>query len=298
MNILVTSTVWRQDHNGFHASVPRFPGRGLNKSSAVTRIYLPPDVNSLLSVADPLPAERELRQRHRLRQAIASAIYGVWTQPSSHCTKGIGRWESGGNDQRTEPDVVMASAGDIPTQETLAAIMLLRHQFPDLRSAISRVDLFKSQPRRIILTDCPTRTSICSSPSISQSSSTSTNTLGSSIGWLTAGRTIKTCMSVDIRKRATSILLWSSRLRTRLIASAWRWTRLSTCPRLQRIGGPAMAKFHNEQIACRNYAFEHGTDRPDVAGWRWPHGIAQGRLSTWCGQDSSSPATIRDASPA
>ena len=125
LNLLITSTVWRQDHNGFTHQDPGFIDVVLNKSATVTRIYLPPDVNSLLSVANHcLRSENYVnvivcdKQMHLQYMDMDAAI--------KHCTKGIGIWDWASNDQGGEPDVVMASAGDIPTQEALAAIALLR----------------------------------------------------------------------------------------------------------------------------------------------------------------------------
>ena len=134
LNLLITSTVWRQDHNGFTHQDPGFLDVVVNKSANVTRIYLPPDVNSLLSVADHcLRSENYVnvivcdKQNHLQYMDMDAAI--------THCTKGIGIWDWASNDEGGEPDVVMASAGDIPTQEALAATALLRrgvsrHQDP------------------------------------------------------------------------------------------------------------------------------------------------------------------------
>ena len=146
-NLLITSTVWRQDHNGFTHQDPGFLDVVVNKSAAVTRIYLPPDVNSLLSVADHcLRSENYVnvivsdKQMHLQYLDMDAAI--------RHCTKGIGIWDWASNDQGGEPDVVMASAGDIPTQEALAATAMLRVDFPDLKIRyINVVDLFKLQPQ-------------------------------------------------------------------------------------------------------------------------------------------------------
>ena len=148
LNILVTSTVWRQDHNGFTHQDPGFLDVVVNKSSAVTRIYMPPDINSLLSVANHcLRSENYVnvivcdKQMHLQYLNMEEAI--------THCTKGIGMWGPACNDQGSEPDLVMASAGDIPTQEALAAIVLLRQEFPDLKIRyINVIDLFKLQPDR------------------------------------------------------------------------------------------------------------------------------------------------------
>ena len=146
LNLLITSTVWRQDHNGFTHQDPGFLDVVVNKSAEVTRIYLPPDVNSLLSVADHcLRSENYVnvivsdKQMHLQYMDMDAAI--------RHCTKGIGIWDWASNDEGSEPDVVMASAGDIPTQEALAATALLRADFPDLKIRfINVVDLFKLQP--------------------------------------------------------------------------------------------------------------------------------------------------------
>ncbi|MDX2099828.1 MAG: phosphoketolase family protein, partial [Leptolyngbyaceae cyanobacterium bins.59] len=146
LNLLITSTVWRQDHNGFTHQDPGFLDVILNKSPEVVRIYMPPDVNSLLSVADHCLRSVNYvnvivsdKQSHLQFYTMDSAIKA--------CTKGIDIWEWASNDAGEEPDVVMASAGDIPTQEALAAIVLLREHFPDLKIRfVNVIDLFKLQP--------------------------------------------------------------------------------------------------------------------------------------------------------
>src|SRR5262245_61318856 len=145
LNLLITSTVWRQDHNGFTHQDPGFLDVVVNKSAAVTRIYLPPDVNSLLSVADHcLRSEGYVnvivsdKQMHLQYMEMDAAI--------KHCTKGIGIWPQASNDQGQDPDVVMASAGDIPTKEALAAVDLLKQEFPELKIRfVNVVDLFRLQ---------------------------------------------------------------------------------------------------------------------------------------------------------
>ncbi|MFZ4701916.1 MAG: phosphoketolase family protein, partial [Candidatus Methylumidiphilus sp.] len=146
LNLLITSTVWRQDHNGFTHQDPGFLDVVVNKSAEVTRIYLPPDVNSLLSVADHcLRSENYVnvivsdKQMHTQYMDMESAII--------HCTKGLGIWAWASNDQGSEPDAVLVGCGDIPTKEALAATALLREEFPDLKIRfINVVDLFKLQP--------------------------------------------------------------------------------------------------------------------------------------------------------
>jgi phosphoketolase len=148
LNLLITSTVWRQDHNGFTHQDPGFLDVVVNKRAEVTRIYLPPDVNSLLSIADHcLRSENYInvivsdKQAHLQYLDIDTAI--------THCTKGISIWGQASNDRGVEPDVVMACAGDIPTQEALAATALLRSEFPDLKIRfINVIDLFKLQSDR------------------------------------------------------------------------------------------------------------------------------------------------------
>ena len=146
LNILVTSTVWRQDHNGFSHQDPGFLDLVTNKSPRVTRIYLPPDANCLLSVArhcltstDKINVIVSDKQEHLQYLGMEDAAI--------HCTKGIGIWDWASNDAGGEPDLVMASAGDVPTMEALAATALLRRHFPDLKVRfINVVDLFRLVP--------------------------------------------------------------------------------------------------------------------------------------------------------
>jgi xylulose-5-phosphate/fructose-6-phosphate phosphoketolase len=146
INLLITSTVWRQDHNGFSHQDPGFLDLVVNKSPSVTRIYLPPDVNCLLSTADHcLRSENDInvivcdKQSHVQYLDMQSAI--------THCTKGLGVWEWASTDNGKEPDVVIVGCGDIPTKEALAATALLREYFPDLKIRfINVVDLFRMAP--------------------------------------------------------------------------------------------------------------------------------------------------------
>ena len=147
LNYLLTSHVWRQDHNGFSHQDPGFIDHVVNKKAEVVRVYLPPDANTLLSVTDHC-----LRSRNYVNVIVA----GKQPQPQwlgmdaaiKHCTSGIGIWEWASNDKGTEPDVVMACAGDVPTIETLAAVDLLRQHVPDLKvRVINVVNLMKLQPQ-------------------------------------------------------------------------------------------------------------------------------------------------------
>jgi xylulose-5-phosphate/fructose-6-phosphate phosphoketolase len=147
LNYLLTSHVWRQDHNGFSHQDPGFIDHVVNKKAEIIRVYLPPDANTLLSVTD-----------HCLRSRNYVNVIVVGKQPApqwlemdaaiKHCSAGIGIWPWASNDQNGEPDVVMACAGDVPTLETLAAVELLRKHFPELKvRVINVVDLMKLQPR-------------------------------------------------------------------------------------------------------------------------------------------------------
>jgi len=155
LNLLITSLVWRQDHNGFTHEDPGFLDVVSNKSADITRIYLPPDANCLLSVADHCLRSEDYvnvivadKQNHLVYLDMESAII--------HCTKGIGIWDWASTDDGAEPDVVMACAGDIPTQEALAATAILRKHFADLKLRfVNVVDLYRLQPHRIIPTAFP-----------------------------------------------------------------------------------------------------------------------------------------------
>ncbi|MFI5395100.1 MAG: phosphoketolase [Candidatus Binatia bacterium] len=146
LNILLASHVWRQDHNGFTHQDPGFIDLVVNKKAEVIRVYLPPDANCLLSVADHC-----LRSRHYVNVIVAGKHPAPqWLnmdQAIKHCTAGIGIWEWASSDRGGEPDLVMACAGDVPTLETLAAVQILRRHFPELKiRVVNVVDLMKLQP--------------------------------------------------------------------------------------------------------------------------------------------------------
>jgi xylulose-5-phosphate/fructose-6-phosphate phosphoketolase len=148
INLLITSLVWRQDHNGFTHQDPGFLDIVTNKSPEITRIYLPPDANCLLSVADHC-----LRSTDYINVIVADKAehlqYLTMTQAIDHCTKGIGIWNFASNDDGVEPDAVMACAGDIPTSEALAAVAILREHCPELKIRfVNVVDLFRLMPER------------------------------------------------------------------------------------------------------------------------------------------------------
>jgi xylulose-5-phosphate/fructose-6-phosphate phosphoketolase len=146
LNYLLTSHVWRQDHNGLSHQDPGFIDHVVNKKAAVIRVYLPPDTNTLLSVFDHC-----LRSRQFVNVVVAgkqpALNYLTVEEAIAHCARGAGIWEWASNDTDGEPDVVMACAGDIPTMETLAAVAMLREHVPDLRvRVVNIVDLMSLQP--------------------------------------------------------------------------------------------------------------------------------------------------------
>jgi xylulose-5-phosphate/fructose-6-phosphate phosphoketolase len=146
LNYLLSSHVWRQDHNGFSHQDPGFIDHVVNKKAGVIRVYLPPDANCLLSVTDHC-----LRSRNYVNVIVAgkqpAPVWLTMDEAIKHCTAGLGIWEWASNDRGGEPDVVMACCGDVPTLETLAAVDLLRKQLPELKvRVINVVDLMKLEP--------------------------------------------------------------------------------------------------------------------------------------------------------
>ena len=146
LNLIMASTVWQQDHNGFTHQDPGFIDHMANKKADVVRLYLPPDANCLLSTMDHC-----LKTKNYVNVIVASKHprpqWLSMDEAVKHCTQGIGIWEWASNDQGKEPDIVMACAGETPTLETLAAVSILNNEIPDLKiRVINVVDLFKLQP--------------------------------------------------------------------------------------------------------------------------------------------------------
>ncbi len=146
LNYLLSSHVWRQDHNGFSHQDPGFVDHVVNKKAEVIRVYFPPDANTLLSVADHC-----LRSRQYVNVIVAGKQPALdflsMEEAVLHCTRGIGIWEWASNDEEGEPDVVLGCCGDVPTLETLAATAILRDELPDLRvRVVNVVDLMRLQP--------------------------------------------------------------------------------------------------------------------------------------------------------
>jgi len=271
LNILITSTVWRQDHNGFTHQDPGFLDVVVNKSAQITRIYLPPDANCLLSVASHcLHSEGYVnvivsdKQLHLQYLDMDAAIV--------HCTKGIGIWEKASTDRGQEPDVVLACAGDIPTKEALAATDLLRHEFPDLKIRfVNVVDLFKLQCSTehphgltdrdfdsLFTVDKPIIFAFHGYPwLIHRLSYRRTNHKNLHVRGYKEKGSINTPLELAIQNEVDRFSLAID--------------VIDRVPKLKVAGAHAKERFRNEQIQCVNYAHEHGVDKPEVANWKWPY---------------------------
>jgi xylulose-5-phosphate/fructose-6-phosphate phosphoketolase len=270
LNLLITSTVWRQDHNGFTHQDPGFIDVVVNKSANVTRIYMPPDVNSLLSVADHC-----LRSQNYVNVIVCDKQnhlqFMTMDQAITHCTKGIGIWDWASNDQNGEPDVVMASAGDIPTQEALAATAMIRKEFPDVKIRfINVVDLFKLQPSTEHPHGLPDR-DFDSLFTLDKPVIFNFHGYPWLIHRLAYRRHNHDNMHVRGYKEKGNI---NTPLELAINNNIDRFSLamdvIDRVPRLQRIGGHAKEHFLNQQIECKNYAHQHGVDQPEAASWTWP----------------------------
>jgi xylulose-5-phosphate/fructose-6-phosphate phosphoketolase len=270
LNLLITSTVWRQDHNGFTHQDPGFLDVVVNKSANVTRIYLPPDVNCLLSVADHCLRSQNYvnvivcdKQKHLQFLNMDDAI--------THCTKGIGIWDWASNDEGGEPDVVMASAGDILTQEALAATALLRKEFPDLKIRfVNVVDLFKLQPTSEHPHGLPDR-DFDSLFTVDKPVIFNFHGYPQLIHRLAYRRTNHNNIHVRGYKEKGNI---NTPLELAINNNVDRFSLamdvVDRVPRLQKIGGHAKERFLNQQIECRNYSHQFGIDKPEATDWVWP----------------------------
>jgi xylulose-5-phosphate/fructose-6-phosphate phosphoketolase len=277
INLLITSTVWRQDHNGFTHQDPGFLDVVLNKSPSVTRIYLPPDVNSLLSVADHCLRSVDYvnvivcdKQRHLQYMDIETA--------NKHCTKGLGIWDWASTDEGQEPDVVVACAGDTPTLEALAATLLLREHFPDLKLRfINVVDLFKLQSNTehshglsdrdfdsLFTLDKPVIFNFHGYPTL--------------IHRLTYRRTNHHNIHVRGYKEKGNI---NTPLELAINNQIDRFSIaidvIDRVPHLQVAGAHAKEAFRNQQLDCVSYAHEEGIDRPEILNWKWPSNLARNK---------------------
>jgi xylulose-5-phosphate/fructose-6-phosphate phosphoketolase len=271
LNLLITSTVWRQDHNGFTHQDPGFLDIVVNKSPEVTRIYLPPDVNCLLSVANHCLNSTDYinvivcdKQKHLQYLGMDPAI--------KHCNNGLGIWQWASNDAGAEPDLVMASAGDIPTKEALAATVLLREHFPQLEIRfVNVVDLYKLAPPSEHPHGLSDRDFDCL---FTQDKPVIFNFHGYPylIHRLTYRRTNHDNLHVRGYKEKGSI---NTPLELAIQNNIDRFSlaieAIYRIPKLRNIGAHVQEKLRNRQIECRNYAYEYGVDLPGEDDWVWPY---------------------------
>ncbi len=271
LNYLLTSHVWRQDHNGFSHQDPGFIDHVLNKKADIIRVYLPPDANTLLYVTD-----RCLRSRNFINVIVA----GKQPQPQwlamdaaiKHCTSGIGIWEWASNDKGSEPDVVMACAGDVPTIETLAAVDLLRQHVPDLKvRVINVVDLMTLQPEEehphglsdrefdtLFTTDKPIIFAYHGYPWL--------------IHRLTYRRTNHKNLHVrGYKEEGTTttpfdICVLNDLDRFHLVEDV-----IDRVPKLGYVAAYAKQAVRDKLIEHKQYITTYGEDMPEIRAWKWPY---------------------------
>jgi xylulose-5-phosphate/fructose-6-phosphate phosphoketolase len=271
LNYLLTSHVWRQDHNGFTHQDPGFIDHVVNKKADIVRVYLPPDANTLLSVADHC-----LRSRNYVNVIVAGKQPALqWLDMESaieHCTNGIGIWQWASTDKGSEPDVVMACAGDIPTLEILAAVDLLRQHFPDIKvRVVNVVDLMTIQPSTehphglsdrefdsIFTTDKPVIFAYHGYPWL--------------IHRLTYRRTNHDNFHVrGYKEEGTTTTPFDMTVLNDLDRFHLAGDVIDRVPRLQRVGAHFKQFLRNKLVEHKQYICEHGDDLPEIRDWKWPH---------------------------
>ncbi|HUF74607.1 MAG TPA: phosphoketolase family protein [Gammaproteobacteria bacterium] len=270
LNYLLTSHVWRQDHNGFSHQDPGFIDHAMNKKADIIRVYLPPDANCLLCVTDKC-----LRSRNLINVIVAGKQKQLqfldMNAAIKHCDAGVGIWEWASNDRGGEPDVVMAAAGDVPTLEVLAAISLLRVYFPELRiRMVNVVDLMTLQPATehphglpdrdfdaIFTADKPIIFNYHGYPWL--------------IHRLTYRRTNHGNLHVrGYKEEGTTTTPFDMAVlndidRFNLVADV-----IDRVPSLESWAGYGKQAIRDKLVEHRQYIHEHGEDMPEVREWRWP----------------------------
>jgi len=271
LNYLLTSHVWRQDHNGFTHQDPGFIDFVMNKKADITRVYLPPDANTLLSVADHC-----LRSRHYVNVIVAGKQPELqWLDMDAaiaHCTTGIGIWSWASTDEASEPDVVMACAGDVPTLETLAAVDLLRQHFPDLKiRVVNVVDLMTLQPQSehphglsdsefdsMFTTDKPVIFAYHGYPWL--------------IHRLCYRRHGHDNFHVrGYKEEGTTTTPFDMTVMNDLDRFHLAGDAVDRVPKLQRVGAHFQQFLRNRLAEHKRYTREHGDDMPEVKNWKWPY---------------------------
>jgi xylulose-5-phosphate/fructose-6-phosphate phosphoketolase len=270
LNYLLSSHVWRQDHNGFTHQDPGFIDHVVNKKAEIIRVYLPPDANCLLSVADHC-----LRSRDYVNVVVAgkqpALDYLSMDDAIVHCTRGIGIWEWASNDEGAAPDVVLGCCGDIPTLETLAAAALLRERLPDLRvRVVNVVDLMRLQPESehphglpdsefdsIFTTNRPIVFAYHGYPSL--------------IHRLTYRRGNHENLHVrGYKEEGTTTTPFDMVMLNDLDRFHLAIDVIDRVPGLTGSAGPLRQELEDRRLRARAYTREHGEDDPEISGWTWP----------------------------
>jgi xylulose-5-phosphate/fructose-6-phosphate phosphoketolase len=271
LNYLLTSHVWRQDHNGFSHQDPGFIDHVVNKKADIVRVYLPPDANTLLSVTDHC-----LRSRHYVNVIVAGKQPALqWLDMDAavrHCTAGISIWGWASTDQGTEPDVVMGCAGDIPTLETLAAVDLLRKHFPDIKvRVVNIVDLMTLQPS----TEHP--------HGLSDREFDSIFTADKPIifayhgyPWLIHRLTYRRKNHPNLHVRGykeegTTTTPFDMTVLNQLDRLHLAGDAVDRVPRLCRVGAHFKQFLRDKLVEHKNYIYRYGDDMPEVRDWKWPY---------------------------
>jgi xylulose-5-phosphate/fructose-6-phosphate phosphoketolase len=278
LNYLLSSHVWRQDHNGFSHQDPGFIDHVINKKAEIIRVYLPPDTNTLLSVADHC-----LRSRHYVNVIVAgkqpALTYLSMDEAILHCTRGAGIWEWASTPGDDEPDVVLACAGDIPTLETLAAAAVLRAGFPQLRvRLVNVVDLMRLQPER----EHPHGMSDTEFDALF---TTSKPVIFAYHGypWLIHRLTYRRANHHNLHVRGYKeegttttpfdMVMLNDLDRFHLVIDV-----IDRVPGLREHAGMLRQEMVDARLRHRAYTREHGEDPPDVRDWTWPHTPVSGAL--------------------
>ena len=269
LNYLLSSHVWRQDHNGFSHQDPGFIDHAVNKKADIIRVYLPPDANTLLSVTDHC-----LRSRNYINIVVAgkqpALQYLDMDSAIKHCTAGIGIWEWASNDKGGEPDLVMACAGDVPTLETLAAVHLLRQFVPDLKiRVINVIDLMKLQPEEehphglpdkdfdtLFTTDKPIIFAYHGYPWL--------------IHRMTYRRTNHQNLHVrGYKEEGTTTTPFDMTVRNEIDRFHLVNDAIDRVPKLGYLAAYAKQAIRDKLIEHQQYITEHGDDMPEVRDWKW-----------------------------
>ncbi len=270
LNYLLTSHVWRQDHNGFTHQDPGFIDHVVNKKADIVRVYLPPDANTLLSVADHC-----LRSRNYVNIIVAGKQPALqWLEMESaiqHCTNGIGIWQWASNDQGSDPDVVMVCAGDVPTLETLAAVDLLRQHFPDIKvRVVNVVDLMTIQPSTEHPHGLPDR-EFDSIFTIDKPVIFAYHGYPWLIHRLTYRRTNHDNFHVrGYKEEGTTTTPFDMTVLNDLDRFHLAGDVVDRVPRLQRVGAHFKQFLRNKLVEHKQYIREHGDDLPEIRDWKWP----------------------------